>query len=211
MTGRPADPGSPGDRVGLRWSVAIGGWKLSLLGLLLDKPAQFVHDINNSGWIVGSVAEDIGGAGSAAFVHKPGMGLQLIGTLGGRSTAWSINNSGKVLGSSELPGGEPRAFSWTSFGGIKNEAAVSLWGSQVAISDKGRIAAYDRINGHDRAFTVYKGVRTVLPLLPNARSSYVRDVNACGAIVGRMRMDDGSFHAVRWRRVVGNPAFAICD
>ena len=199
--------------LGLRWSVAIGGWIVSNLGIILNKPVQFVHDINNAGWIVGAVADNTFWHGARAFVHTPGGGgsLQLIGTLGGQSIAWSVNSSGKVVGSSELVTGAPRAFSWTSFGGMKNEGAIAHRGAPTAISDKGRFVAHERVNGRWRVFTVYNGVRTTLPLLPNARSSYLSDVNSCGAIVGYMAMNDGSTRAVRWRRVVGKPLFPVCD
>ena len=94
---------------------------------------------------------------------------------------------------------------------MKNEGPLAHAAAPVAISDKGRIVAQTVINGNWRVFTVYKGVQTVLPLLPNARSSYLRDVNSCGAMVGYIAMNDGSTRAVRWRRVIGTPSFPICD
>lgn len=201
-------PGTDGDHVGIRWSVAIGGWKLSLLGTLLNKPAQWVHDINDSGWIVGTVG-DSAWDGITAFLHKPGGPIQFIGTLGGMSTAWSINNHGRVVGTSELADGTLHAFSWTSFGGIRDEGPVSS--SWIVISDRGRIAGSDRVNGFNRAFTVYKGGRAVLPLIPNGRSSYARAINTCGVIVGQIVMNDGTTRAVRWRRVTGSPPSPVCD
>ena len=194
---------------GLRWSVAFGGWTVSPMPIVLSRPVMHVQEINNAGWIVGGVSDQYGR--SEAFVQQPGGPVQLIGSLGNRSTGWSINNSGKVLGASNVIGGDPRYFSWTSFGGIKNEAGTGGWADRGAISDKGRIAGVDNINGRERAFTVYQGIYDVLPLLPNGRHSRAYAVNSCGTIVGTVHTSDGFIHAVRWRRVVGNPPVGICD
>jgi probable HAF family extracellular repeat protein len=192
------------------WRVAIGGWQVVAMGIMIDRPLVNIQDINNSGTIVGSAREAPGGD-LAAFTWKGGS-YQFLGTLGGNeSSAKAINNSGKIIGTSDLASGEPRFFTWTSFGGMRDEAPTTDVGFWAAISDKGRIAGSSPINGFQRAFTMYKGVHTVLPLPPSGLESYVFDINSCGVIVGRMRMNDGSFRAVRWRRVVGSPPFPVCD
>jgi probable HAF family extracellular repeat protein len=196
---------------GVRWSPAIGGWGSSSIGVLLPYPVTRVHGINNSGWIVGSVSDNVT---YRAFVQMPGQAIQTITGLGGNSgnsAAFSVNNSGRILGGSTTVGGDPRYFSWTSFGGSTNEAAIAHWAARGVISDRGRIAGVDTINGRQRAFTVYQGIHNVLPFVPNGWSAMVGGINSCGAIVGTVRTNAGGYHAVRWRRVVGNPPFAICD
>jgi len=201
--------GMTSDYRGLRWSVAIGGWLVHPLGIVLNRPVMHVHDINNAGWIVGGVSDQYGR--SEAFVQRPGGPIEQIGSLGNKSTAWSINNFGKVLGGSNVIGGEPRYFTWTSFGGMQAESGTGSWTDRGVISDKGRIAGVDMINGRERAFTVYQGIHNVLPLVPNGRHSRAYGVNSCGTIVGTVKTSDGTIHAVRWRRVVGKQASAICD
>ena len=92
------------------------------MGTLISLPQLRVNGNNNSGWIVGSASSEDGA--SSAFVQMPGQAIQLIGSLDGatgRSVAWSVNNSGKVLGASTTASGEPRHFSWTSFGGLQTK------------------------------------------------------------------------------------------
>lgn len=183
--------------VGVRWRVAIGGWQASYMGILLNKRFLQVEDINNSGWIVGFAGETPNGQGAEAFVQRPGQAIQLIGTWGGRSIARSINNSGRVFGASEVPGSVPHHYSWTSFGGMKDEGVSNDLRNTGAISDKGRIAGRRNINGALRAFTVYKGVYNAFPLLPNGRWSGVHGINTCGVMVGYIQMNDGGYRAVR--------------
>ena len=200
--------GYTSDYRGFRWSVSIGGWTVKPMPTLLNKPVITVYDINNAGWIVGSAKPALGSAESEAFVQRPGGSVQLLGSFGGPSKANVINNSGTVFGGSDLANGVSRAFTWTSFGGMKDAGSLAHWSTYVAFSDKGRIVG--TLPG-PRTFTTYKGSYAVLPLPPNGVYSHVYAVNTCGVIVGRVRMNNDSWLAVRWRRVVGNPPVPICD
>jgi probable HAF family extracellular repeat protein len=196
---------------GVRWSPTIGGWTASPIGVLLTLPHLHVRDINNSGWIVGSASEANFGA-SSAFVQRPGHAIELITSIdGGRGIALSINNSGKVLGGTVTASGEPRYFSWTSFGGAKNETGAAYWNGDGVISDKGRIAGIDTVDFRQRAITLYEGIHTVLPLGVDGRRAFATGINSCGVIVGMVSTNAGLYRAVRWRRVAGTPPLGICD
>jgi uncharacterized membrane protein len=201
--------GETADRRGIRWGLAIGGWKAFPLGIPLQKPLLSVRDINNSGWIVGT-ASAVGVFDFEAFLHRPGQGLQLLGTLGGgASSADAVNRNGQVLGGSQNAAGDARYYIWTSFGGMVDQGPWSdVVDTYAALSDRGRIVG--TVNG-GRTFTVYNGIYHLLPLPNGGEYSQVLDVNSCGVIVGHVGMKDGTSRAVRWRRVVGNNQIPICD
>jgi probable HAF family extracellular repeat protein len=201
--------GQTGDRRGVRWGLAIGGWKAFSLGIPLQKPLLAVKDINNSGWIVGT-ASAVDVLDFEAFLYRPGHGLQFLGTLGGGvSSADAVNKNGRVLGGSQDANGDARYFIWTSFGGMVDQGPWSdVVDTYAALSDKGRIVG--TVNG-GRTFTVYKGIYHLLPLPAGGEYSQVLDVNSCGVIVGHVAMNDGTSRAVRWRRVVGKNQLPICD
>ena len=149
---------------GLRWSPAIGGWTVSSLGILLSLPRLEVRDINNSGWIVGT-AWSLSSAFSA-FVQIPGQAIRTD-----RFTRRTRRPERRMVGEQlrqsagrlHCGGSKSRLFSWTSFGGMKDEAAVRHFADRSAISDKGRIAGIQIIDVRSRAFTVYQGIYNMLP------------------------------------------------
>ena len=60
-----------------------------------------------------------------AFLWSPTTGMQDLGSLGGNSYAYSINNSGHVVGYYIDGFGNSRAFLWTSSGGMRDISARS--------------------------------------------------------------------------------------
>ncbi len=196
----------------VRWTSSLLGWTATNIGDLGGD--TFAHDINNDGWVVGTawVAHNQ----YMAYIKKPGQAMQSLGSLGGRggrSSGNSVNASGMVLGTTTTVGngGPPRYFTWTTAGGLVNQASTTHRGRRGAISDKGRIVGTDSIGGDIRAFTQYQGIYNVLPMLIGGKNSFAYDVNGCGVIVGAVYMNSGETHAVRWRRVVGTPPLGICD
>jgi probable HAF family extracellular repeat protein len=70
--------------------------------------------------------------GNGAFLWTPEQGVQDIGTLGGFSEAWGINDSGQIVGRSALSsGGSYHAFLWTQGTGMQDLGTLGGDSSQA--------------------------------------------------------------------------------
>ena len=115
-----------GEHHAFSWTQAGGMTDLGNLGLTYGMEIQAVSD---SGQFVGSTLV----AGGHAFSWTQADGLVDLGTLGGLgSSAWAVNDSGQVVGTSDTTGNfGQHAFMWTqadgmidlgTFGGTVSEA-----------------------------------------------------------------------------------------
>lgn len=87
--------------------IRVGATNTFLPGLGINP--EFVHAINDSGQVAGSV---IVGNQSAAFWGN-GNGTRLLPGLGsGASVAYGINNAAQVVGQAHIAGGDSRAVLW---------------------------------------------------------------------------------------------------
>jgi probable HAF family extracellular repeat protein len=92
-----------------------------------------------------------------AFFYD-GTQMNDLGTLGGtNSFAWALNDSGQVVGRSDIAGGAQHAFLYDGTGLHDLNALIppnTGWVLQVAeaINDAGQIAGYGTFNGQTEAF-----------------------------------------------------------
>ncbi|HLG14938.1 MAG TPA: DUF3466 family protein [Blastocatellia bacterium] len=158
-----------------------------------------------------------------AFRFTDGVGMQDLGTLGRGSSAFGINNSGKVVGSSETlstPSGDiwnpGHAFLYTSRLGMQdlNNLIDEPCGWELrranAINDRGQIVGfgeYAAIGIH--AFRYADGRVRDLGTFPGGGISYALGLNNRGDVVGAAYLDAsgiGNFRAMLYtnRRGIQN-------
>jgi probable HAF family extracellular repeat protein len=136
--------------------------------------------VNASGSAVGEVWN---AGGSHAFTHQNGQLIDL-GTFGGAFTrAADINDSGVIVGYSDVAGASRMAFRYangqmTPLGTLPGGVSSSA----LAINASGQIAGWSYVNGNGHAFILDSlGMRE---LAPSWASSNVEDINDAGIAVG---------------------------
>ncbi|HYN82581.1 MAG TPA: hypothetical protein VES88_13890 [Gemmatimonadaceae bacterium] len=136
------------------------------------------------------------------LLGKKGIGIELfevtqatdLGTLGGAdSEALGVNNFTQVVGWSDLPSGEDRAFLWTKVGGMQNLGTLGGNSSRAyAINDNGQVVGSSvTASGETHAFlwTATDGMRDLGTLGGVRSEAYAISEN--GAIVGTSYISGG--------------------
>ncbi|MDP9177223.1 MAG: hypothetical protein M3O61_06040 [Gemmatimonadota bacterium] len=136
------------------------------------------------------------------LMGKKGIGIELfevtqatdLGTLGGaESEALGVNNFTQVVGWSDLPSGEDRAFLWTKVGGMQNLGTLGGNSSRAyAINDNGQVVGSSvTASGETHAFlwTATDGMRDLGTLGGVRSEAYAISEN--GAIVGTSYISGG--------------------
>lgn len=149
--------------------------------------------VNNFGQVVGFASPSAAG-NRAAYLWKEGATI-LLGTLGGpASSAYDINDTGVVSGSSETPNGNTRAMRW--FDGNGNNSSDP--GEMVQLPDMGLSSAANAINDLNQTAgfvlnSAFKRQPVIwnnpsafvsLPLLAGADDGEVFGINNQGDAVG---------------------------
>jgi probable HAF family extracellular repeat protein len=169
-----------------RWSSTTGMQLLPMLPGVLDARA---YGVSADGTIVAGWQTVNGRNQAVRWVNNS---IELLGFLPGgtSSRASAINADGStVVGVSSAGVGGPRAFRWTSSGGMQNLGALGTFGSEAyAISADGAIVVGEsRITVDDvyRAFiwTHQSGMQD-LGSLPGMAGARARAISGDGATVG---------------------------
>jgi probable HAF family extracellular repeat protein len=135
-----------------------GSGPLKDLGTLPDCTSSFGHAVNDLGQVTGECALASGGLLTRAFLSAPDGGpLKSLGTLGGSSSSgWDVNQTGQVVGISQLPGDQvTHAFVSTENGGrLTDLGSFSFRNSfAAAINDSGAVVGWSElVNGPSHAF-----------------------------------------------------------
>jgi probable HAF family extracellular repeat protein len=132
-----------------------------------------------------------------------------LGTLGGAyAEAVDVNESGQVVGNSEIPGGQIaqyHAFSWTAPGGMVDLGTLGGRQSEaVDVSDSGQVVGWsDTSAGVRHAFSwTSVGGMVDLGALYGGSSEAVA-VNDTGQVVGSTDTTGGAHHAFLWTAARG--------
>ena len=150
------------------------------LGTLDGAVASQGFDINLHGQVVGF-------SDARAFIYADGQ-MRDLGVLGeGSMTAWGINDSGDVVGSSETNSRQnSRAFLYHD-GTLQDLGTLGGSSSAAfAINSAGQIVGFSYLEGDTRyrAFLYENGSMFDLGTLADQDVSYARDINDAGEAVG---------------------------
>lgn len=169
--------------------------------------------INDSGQVVGTVAT-ADGTSAHAFLYSGGI-MTDLGTLdasnaiaGGRvraiSHASGINNSGQIVGYSQTaPFSSDHAFLYSG-GSMTDLGNMSTWTSAnsyaSSINANGQVVGFGNApnlsNAPYQSFLYSDGVMTDLgPPVSSGVSSYARDINDSGQVVGEAYIAGRPYHA----------------
>jgi probable HAF family extracellular repeat protein len=150
----------------------------------------------------------------ASFNHAPGHGkgkgdgdgpaydVVTLGTLGGSSQAWAINNAAVVVGDARNAEGQTRAFVWTESAGMRDLLGASYEPFNQArhINEGGQVAG---LSTFEDGFVYDLATQQVtwLPPLPDHTGTQAIAINAAGVVVGRS-MGPTAAGTTDWRTVV---------
>lgn len=142
-----------------------------------------------AGLIAVNIAGELPREPSVAFLHTPGVGLQVIpmpvGTVW--SSARAINDAGQVVGTVGFAD-STRAFVWSASEGMRTLGVLgdrSDYSEGIAINASGVVAGANHFTGEVHGFRWSPATgMTDLGVLPNSNFSSVIGINGRGDIVG---------------------------
>jgi probable HAF family extracellular repeat protein len=132
---------------------------------------------------------------------SPGITIVELGTLGGSSSAANaVNDEGRIVGSSEAPGGGTHGFLWAD-GVMTDLGTLAGMTGSVAydINEGGQIVGVSYDVGASRAFVWSAGVMQELPLPPGYCCSQALAISDDGLVAGSVSVAGGHPHVAIWR------------
>ncbi len=146
-----------------------------------------IVDLGVSGWgaAINSLVQIAGSTiNYYAFLWTQEQGIQYLGTLGGWSQAWVINDSGQVAGRSEIGNNFYHAFLWTQGTGMQDLGTLGgNLGQARGINAKGTIVGDD--NGTAFIWTATLGMKDLNSFIaakPSWRLGWASAINDGGQI-----------------------------
>ena len=188
-----------GPPTAFRWTAREGIETIPPLG----GPRSQATGINGAGDVVGNstVSPSPPFVDHAVVWWRDGTATD-IGTMGGNTSARSINDLGEVAGFGQpCPTCQPHAFYWSRETGIVDLGTFGGFRSfAFEIDDHGRVAGfYETPGGIRHAFVwTLAGGKVDLPTLGGMDSS-TGSINARGQVTGRATDASGVSHAVIWQ------------
>ena len=163
----------------------------------LDIPGDAgIYGINNFGDVVG---QSVSGSDVRAFRLTNGGSYSDLGTLGVSSAAYAINNSGKIVGSSELGDYTIHAFLWEA--GKPMQDLTPLGGDSYAhgINNFDQVAGAATVDGWMHAFRWQEGsdMEDIGTLGGDISDAWA--INDSGNVAGWSETEDGEGHAFFWK------------
>jgi probable HAF family extracellular repeat protein len=158
--------------------------------------------VNDHGQIVGTTTSPA--RYSTAYRWTPGIGMELLGTLGGdTSAAGAINNRGDVVGYSTIANGDTHAFLWTESNGMIDLGTLpgANYFSASDVNDLRVVTgSYTTPAGVTRAFR-WSAATGMVDIGGGAvgLQSVGLGINALGAITGTRGVPSGDTHAILWK------------
>lgn len=190
-----------------RWSVATGLVNIDTS----EQGNSGASAINEKGQIAGSAFFDVLPDEPTAFLWTPQTGMRSLGTLGGRSDALALNDSGTVVGySRNVPRGDNTtniAFRWTAAEGMRPLGTLpGITTRATDVNEAGHIVGASPFvaGGFEHAFlwTPHAGLRD-LGTGTGASSNATR-INDKGMVIGNLsRGDVFSSRGFAWTREHG--------
>jgi probable HAF family extracellular repeat protein len=206
---------APNERITVAGFSQVGGRAVPFSAF--GGSGGIANDINAAGIVVGAASTSpYDKEWRRAFVYRPGdqrvsfssHGIRVrdtgrmidLGTLGGRdSTAYGINDTGHVVGESDMGYGITRAFFWSD-GSMRNLGTLGGARSFARdVNNKGQVVGWAEDKEFaNRAFLYENGAMRMLESPEGASATYAVAINEDGYSVGRVEFPDGVIIAALW-------------